>query len=470
MDVLDLDARAQSAALEQGTLSAAELMEATLARIADVNPRVNAIVSMADPSWLMDQARSADRAPRTGWLHGMPIAIKDLANAAGFPTSFGSPLFAGQVATADNVMVARLRAAGAIVIGKTNTPEFGLGSHTFNPVHGATTNPYDSTRSAGGSSGGAAAALATGMLSIADGSDMMGSLRNPAGWNNVYGMRPTWGTVPSDPVGDMFMHQLSTSGPMARSPADLAALLDVMTGADPRHPLSTSSPATLNGITPAPDALRIGWLGDWGGAFPYEAGITEISQAALLQMGDLGHRIDPITSPFDADAMWQSWTDLRSFAISAGLRVEYDVPERRAHLKPAALWEIERGLALSASQIQNASAIRSDWFRRATQLFETMDVLVLPSAQLWPFDVTWTHPPQIAGRSMDTYHRWMQVVVPAGLIGLPVVNVPIGFGDNGLPAGLQLIGPRGSDAMLLRLAQHWHSATAWPQKRRGRDV
>lgn len=189
MDIIETDARAQSAALENGEISSAEVMEATLARIADVNPRVNAIVSLADPEKLMEQAQSADRGPRRGWLHGMPIAIKDLANAAGFPTSRGSPLFAGQVAEADDVMVARLRAAGAIIIGKTNTPEFGLGSHTFNPVHGATKNPYDLARSAGGSSGGAAAALATGMLSIADGSDMMGSLRNPAGWNNVYGMR-----------------------------------------------------------------------------------------------------------------------------------------------------------------------------------------------------------------------------------------------------------------------------------------
>jgi len=467
MDILNLDACAQSAALEQGELSAAELMKATLARIADVNPRVNAIVSLADPDKLMEQAHAADRGPRSGWMHGMPIAIKDLANAAGYPTSRGSPLFAGQVAEADDLMVARLRAAGAIIIGKTNTPEFGLGSHTFNPVHGATYNPYDLSKSAGGSSGGAAAALATGMLSIADGSDMMGSLRNPAGWNNVYGMRPTWGTVPSDPVGDLFMHQLSTSGPMARSPADLAALLDVMAGADPRQPLTVNSPATHDGIDRAPKPLRIGWLGDWDGAFPYEEGIAEISQAALVQMGELGHKVETLAAPFDADAMWQSWIDLRSFVVSAGLQADYADPERSPYLKPAALWEIERGLAFNAAQIQYASAVRSDWFRRTTRLFESMDVIVLPSAQLWPFDVTWTHPTEIAGRSMDTYHRWMQVVVPAGLIGLPVVNVPAGFGENGLPAGLQLIGPRGSDALLLRLAQQWHGATGWPQQRRG---
>lgn len=461
-----MDALAQSAALENGELSAAELMAATLDRIDAVNGLVNAIVSLRSREANMAQAHAADAAPRKGWLHGMPIAIKDLANATGLPTSMGSPLFAGQVAQADDTMVARLRAAGAIVIGKTNTPEFGLGSHTFNPVHGATRNPYDLSRSAGGSSGGAAVALAGGMLSVADGSDMMGSLRNPAGWNNVYGMRPTWGTVPSQPEGDMFLHQLSTSGPMARSPADLAALLDTMTGADPRLPLNTPCAATLAGIDAAPEGLRIGWLGDWDGAFAYEEGIAELSQAALGQMGEMGHQIAPLAAPFDADLMWQSWTELRSFAVAAGLGAIADDPARRGQLKPAALWEIERGLAMSAQTVQRASVIRSDWFRCATQLFENWDVLVLPSAQLWPFDVDWTYPEVIAGRAMDSYHRWMQVVIPAGLIGLPVVNVPAGFGANGLPAGLQLIGKRGSDADLLRLAQQWHQATRWPQTRR----
>jgi amidase len=461
-----MDALAQSAALERGDLSCLELMDATLARIDAVNSAVNAVVSLRDGDRLRDEARAADNAPRSGWLHGIPIAIKDLANAAGLPTSMGSPLFAGQIAESDDLMVARLRAAGVIIIGKTNTPEFGLGSHTFNPVHGATHNPYGLSKSAGGSSGGAAAALATGILSVADGSDMMGSLRNPAGWNNVYGMRPTWGTVPSEPVGDMFMHQLSTSGPMARTPADLAALLDTMTGADPRQPLSRDSAVTLKGIDAAPKGLRLGWLGDWDGAFPYEEGIAEISQAAMVQMEGLGHRVESLSAPFDADAIWQSWTDLRSFAVMSSLGPIYAQEDKRGYLKFAAIWEIERGMAMSAVQVQRASALRSDWFRRVTRLFESVDVLVLPSAQLWPFDGELAYPEMIAGQAMDTYHRWMQVVVPAGLLGLPVVNVPVGFGANGLPAGIQLIGPRGSDGALLRLAQQWHGATDWPAARR----
>ncbi|MGC1504756.1 MAG: amidase [Sulfitobacter sp.] len=464
MDILDQDALTLSASLEKGEVSAVEVMQATLDRIALVNPQVNAIVSLRDGDELLAEARAADAAPRKGWLHGIPIAIKDLANAKDLPTSMGSPLFEGVIAQKDDLVVKRLRDAGALIIGKTNTPEFGLGSHTFNPVHGATYNPYDHGRSAGGSSGGAAASLAARMLTVADGSDMMGSLRNPAGWNNVYGMRPTWGTVPSEPDGDVFLHQLSTSGPMARCPADLAALLDTMTGAHTGQPLSTSPPATLP-LLSGPAPCRIGYLGDWDGAFPYEQGIAALSVAAMSQVADLGHRVTEISAPFDADRMWDSWITLRSFAVAGGNHALYADPEKRKLLKPAAIWEIERGLAMSAMEVNHASMARSDWLRAVNALFETVDVLVLPSAQSWPFDVNMVHPTEIAGVTMDTYHRWMQVVIPAGLVGLPVVNIPAGFGDNGLPGGLQLIGRHGSDARLLQLAQDWHAATDWPRAR-----
>lgn len=466
MNISDMDALALSNAIAIQKLSAVEVMHATLARIEAVNSDVNAIVSLRGADDLLAEAKAADNAPRKGWLHGIPMAIKDLANAAGLPTSMGSPLFAEEIAPKDDLMVARLRAAGALIIGKTNTPEFGLGSHTFNPVHGATCNPYDLSKSAGGSSGGAAAALATGMLCVADGSDMMGSLRNPAGWNNVYGMRPTWGSVPSEAQGDMFMHQLSTSGPMARSPADLAALLDTMTGVDPRQPHGFTPADTLPELGGDLAQQRIGWLGNWDGALPYEDGITQISEQALQELAALGHSVEHLSPGFDADALWDSWTTLRSFSVMAGLGEIYDDPAKRDFLKPAAIWEVERGLAMDALTLHRASLIRSDWFRRVDKLFDQVDVLVLPSAQLWPFDVEMVHPTEIAGVQMDTYHRWMQVVTPAGLLGLPVVNIPIGFGAAGLPAGLQLIGPRGSDARLLQLAQQWHRTTGWPQKNR----
>ena len=457
-----MDALALSRALEQRKVSAVEVMQATLTRIDAVNGAVNAVVSLRDADGLLADAAEADAAPRKGWLHGIPVAIKDLSDVAGLPTSRGSPLFAGQVAKSDSPeFVGRVRAAGALMIGKTNTPEFGLGSHTFNPVHGATRNPYDLTRSAGGSSGGAAAALAARLVCVADGSDAMGSLRNPAGWNNIYGMRPSWGMVPPVPDMDMFLHQLATAGPMARSPRDLAALLDTMTekgrAGDPA--------ATLSQMEATIPPQRLAWLGDWGGAFPYEAGITALSEAALAQFAQLGHEVALRTPPFDADAMWESWTTLRSFSTAGSLAPIYENPAQRPHLKEAALWEIERGLSYDAMTVHRASVIRSGWFRATLTLFQEVDVLVLPSAQLWPFAVESVFPTEIGGVQMDTYHRWMQVVVPASLIGLPVVNVPAGFSPEGLPNGLQLIGPPGSDAKLLRLAEHWHTATGWPQKR-----
>jgi amidase len=465
-DILNRDALAISAALETGEISAVELMEATLAQIDVTNGEVNAVVSMPPRETLLDAARTADETPRNGWLHGIPVAVKDLANVKGLATSWGSPLFKDFIAPEDDLVISRMRDAGAIFIGKTNTPEFGLGSHTFNPVHGATGNPYDTGRSAGGSSGGAAAALAMRQVCVADGSDMMGSLRNPAGWCNVYGHRPTWGLVPNDPVGDVFLHPLATLGPMARSPRDLAALLETQAGPDPRLPLARKEegplvPAQGNHLQGA----RIGWLGDWGGAYPMESGVLDTCRAALKQMEAAGAIVEEVQPPFPAEEIWDSWLGLRAFANAGRLGAFYNDPAKRAGLKADAIWEIETGLALSGADVLRLSAIRSRWYQTAARLFQSYDALVLPTAQTWPFPVEWVSPKEIAGRSMDTYHRWMEVVVPVSLVGLPCTAVPAGFGANGLPMGLQLFGPYGSDAALLRLAQGWHEATDWPNAR-----
>ncbi|MGD1884275.1 MAG: amidase [Paracoccaceae bacterium] len=459
MDARIKPALALSSEIALGQRKAVELMEATLDRIAATNSSVNAIVSLRDRQSLLAEAHAADQTDRKGWLHGIPIAIKDLANAGGFPTSMGSTLFAGEIAERDDIMVARLRRAGAIVIGKTNTPEFGLGSHTFNPVFGPTRNPYNLERSAGGSSGGAAVALASGMLSLADGSDMMGSLRNPAAWNNVYGMRPTWSLVPSEPKGDTFLHQLSTNGPMARNPQDLAALLDTMSGTDPRQPNGRIQPATLPHLSEEIPDLRLGWLGDWGGNLPFENGILDLCEAAL---SDMPVRRSSVSPPFASDRIWDSWITLRSFAVAASLGPLNGNPA----LKDTAQWEVTRGLSFSAAEIQRASLTRSEWFETAASLFDRYDVLAIPSAQVWPFDVEMNYPTHIGACEMDTYHRWMEVVVPASLIGLPAISVPVGFGGaDDLPMGIQLIGQRGSDALLLKLAAAWHDKTNWPEAR-----
>ena len=443
-------------------MSATELMQHTLNRIEKVNGKVNAIVALRDPDDLMAEALAHDANPVRGPLHGLPIAVKDLVNVAGIVSSQGSPLFDGLVPDRDDLIAARMRAAGAILIGKTNTPEFGLGSHTFNPVYGATRNPYDATRSCGGSSGGAAVALATGMVALADGSDMMGSLRNPAAWNNVYGFRPSWGRVPAEPAGDSFLHQLSTLGPMARTPGDLALLLDVIAGPDPRMPLTVAcDPA---GPVDAADlaGMRIGWLGDWGGALPMEPGILSLCEDALNRFAALGARIDAVAPPIDAERIWHSWTTLRSWTVAANLEPLVD---QRDALKDTAQWELDRGLALTAMEVHQASVIRSNWFQTAAALFQDYDALVLPSAQVWPFYADLPYPTEIAGVSMDSYHRWMQVTVPVSLIGLPCLAAPAGFGTGGLPMGFQLFGPRGSDAKLLSIGAAYHAAIDWPGQR-----
>ena len=454
MNLCNLNATALQAMLARRDVSPTELMAATYDRIEAVNPAVNAIVNLLPRDQAMDLAQAAENAGPAGALYGMPIAIKDLANAKGFPTSMGSPLFSATDPMAkDDIMVARMRAAGAIIIGKTNTPEFGLGSHTTNPVFGPCRNPWDTSKSAGGSSGGAAVALATRMVALADGSDMMGSLRNPAGWTGTYGLRPSFGAVPSEPMGDSFLHQLATNGPMARTPEDLALLLSVQAGPDPRQPHGIVLP-------PAQPArkLRIGWLGDWNGAFPMEPGVIDCCLNAVNLLADMGHEIVDLDAGFDAEAMWDSWITLRSWQVATGLAPLEAKPNARDLLKPAALWELDRGKAMSAMDVHRASVTRSQWFTRAAELFAQVDVLALPTAQCWPFDVDWDWPREIAGRSMDTYHRWMQVVVPASLIGLPALAVPAGFGAQGLPMGIQLIGPRASDFDLLELGKTYHKA------------
>ncbi len=452
-EFLEWDAYRLSAAIAAGQITAVELMRATLDRVAQVNPSVNAIVSLRPEAELMAEARAADMVPAKGPLHGIPMAVKDLANVAGLPTSMGSPLFAGKPAPSSDIMVQRMQDAGAIIIGKTNTPEFGLGSHTYNPVFGVTQNALLPGCTAGGSSGGAAVALATRMVCLADGSDMMGSLRNPAAWNGVYGMRPTWGRVPAEPVGDMFLHQLSTNGPMARCPRDVAMLLDVQAGPDPRQPFGLPDEPFMDHVQADVTGRRIAWLGDWGGAYPMDAGVLEACAEGVARFADAGCVVEDVSPPFDAAALWEAWITLRSWAVAAKLGPIYDQPAMRDQLKPEAVWEVERGRALSGAEIQRASAIRSDWFRAVVRLFDEYDAFVLPTAQCWPFPVDWDWPKEVGGVMMETYHRWMEVVVPVSLIGLPCLGVPM---TGPRPMGLQIAGRPRDDIGVLQLGEAWH--------------
>ena len=463
MDLTELDATAQRAGLEAGDFSAEELMKDTLTRIAEVNGEINAIVSMRDPIELVGRARMRDL-PETplnphGPLRGIPIAVKDLVQTAEIRTTYGSPIFADHVPRRDDLLAKRLRAAGAVLIGKTNVPEFGLGSHSFNPVHGVTANPHDLSRTAGGSSGGAAAAVASRMVAIADGSDMMGSLRNPAAFCGIYGFRPTWGTVPSDVggriVNDTALHQLSTDGPMARTPRDLALLLDVLAQPDARFPFARRTAPRFAADLRPQGRLRIGWLEDWDGAYPCEPGIQDICETALERLESGGASIEYVIPDFDPEKVWEAWLTLRGFATLARLGPLHADAEKRALLKPEALWEIERGLEISPMQINAATVIRARFHATVAELFERFDVLALPSAQVWPFDKGIRYPEAIGGRRMDTYHRWMAVTVPVSLLGLPAVGVPVGTDEQGLPMGMQLFAPRGEDQRLLDLAAAW---------------
>ena len=464
--ITDLDAHALSRAIHARELSCVEVMRAYLARIHRVNPRFNAIVNLAGDETLLAQAAERDaelaRGASRGFLHGMPQAIKDAASAVGFPTTFGSPLLKSQVARIDGVMVERMKAAGCIVIGKTNMPEFGLGSHTYNTVFGATGNAWDPNVSAGGSSGGAAVCLAQRLLPVADGSDFMGSLRNPAAWNHVFGLRPSQGRVPYWPTADAWLAQLGTEGPMARTVRDLAALLSIQAGHDPRAPLSIAQGA--QDFVPGPDAsvrgARIAWLGDLGGHLALEPGIAAACERALQTLVDAGAVVEPLSAlGVDLNRVWQAWLAWRRMLVAPRVAAALALPgATREQIKPDALWEYDQAQSMSATDFSRASETRTRFHAQMLALLQRFDALALPVAQVWPFDLQMLWPREIAGRTMDTYHRWMEVTLYATFAGLPAISVPAGFdAQDRLPTGLQLIGRPQGDAALLQLAAGYES-------------
>ncbi len=467
-DLLLLDACALSRAIHARQVSCAEVMTAYLDHIERLNPKVNAIVSLVDCGELFRQARERDaqlaRSQSLGWMHGFPHAVKDLAPTRGLRTTWGSPLL-DTVPQEDALYVERLRRSGAILIGKTNVPEFGLGSQTYNSIFGPTRNPYDLSKTPGGSSGGAAVALALRMLPVADGSDMMGSLRNPAAFTNLFGFRPSSGRVPAR-TRDLFFAQLSCEGPMARTVPDLAMLLSVMAGPHPDAPLSIAEDAQIFTANLDRDwkGTRLGWLGDFGGYLPMESDVLELCRAAFPALESLGCAVDEARLDFPPQRMWQTWLTLRHWLI-AGERAElYRDPATRARVKPEMQWEIAGGLGLTAARVFEATLARSDFYRALLRLFQSCDFLLLPSAQVFPFDVTLPWPKTVNGAAMDTYHRWMEVVVLASLSGCPAISVPVGFGPARLPMGMQIIGRPRADLAVLQLAHAYDQSTQWVAK------
>ena len=462
--IVDFTASQLSAAIRNRQASCVEVMQAYLQHIHRYNPVYNAIVSLADDDVLVGQAERADQALAQGeywgWMHGMPHAVKDLADVRGFPTSLGSPIYAGEVAQEDSLIIGRIRSQGPIFIGKTNAPEFGMGSQTYNTVFGTTGSAYDPALTAGGSSGGAACGLGTHMLPVADGGDLMGSLRNPGAFNNVIGFRPTQGRVPGSGAGDLFYQQMGTGGPMGRNAEDTIRLLHSIAGYDPAEPLTLRDdvPSFDAFRTPNLRGLKIGWMGSYDGYLNMEPGILELCEAGLASLATAGAIIETCRPRYEMDRLWRTWLTLRHWTRH-GSRDLYDNPETRRLLKPEAIWEIEGSFDTSSADIYNAGIARADWSRALAALFEEYDFLALPTAQVFPFPKEIHWPESINGVTMDTYHRWMEVVIGGTLAGLPVVNVPAGFDERGRPMGMQLMGPFGEDRRVLELAMAYERVT-----------
>ncbi|UYM06126.1 amidase [Solicola gregarius] len=452
-------ARGMVVALRTKRISARELLDAHLDRIEQANEQINAIVSL-DMERARAAAREADdrlaRGDDVGPLHGLPFAFKDTHAVAGWRTTYGSPLMADNVPERDDLVVERVRAAGAITIGKTNVPEWAAGSHTFNPIFGTTHNPYDPTRSAGGSSGGAAAALAAGMVPLADGSDMGGSLRNPASFCNVVGLRPSAGRVPTWPAANAW-ETLSVAGPMARNVADLALLLSAMAGPTTRSPIALETPGAELAAPFDGDlgGVRVALSTDLGGAFDVDVSVAEVVDAQRSVFTGAGASVDDAYPDLaGADEVFRT---LRAwqFQFAHGRALAENPDGFKASLAD----NIRAGESLSGADVARAFGLRTQLFERTREFFERYDVLAMPVSQVPPFPADQEYPDAINGHAQDTYLDWMRSAYVITVTGCPAISVPAGFTDEGWPVGLQLVAPPHGERRLLEIAHAYEQLT-----------
>jgi amidase len=455
---VDATAREMAAAVRSRWISARELLDLHLARIAERNPELNAIVSL-DEERARAGAAAADQhlasgAP-LGPLHGLPHAFKDTHDVAGWRTTYGSRLFADHVPDTDALVVERIRRAGVVVLGKTNVPEFAAGSHTFNPIFGTTRNPADPSRSAGGSSGGAAAALAAGMVPLADGSDMGGSLRNPASFCGVVGLRPSLGRVPSWPTDNLW-ETTSVSGPMARTVGDVALLLSVLAGPDPRVPTALGDPGSAFAppITGSLAGLRVAWSPDLGGMLEVDAEVTEVVEHAGRAFAGAGARV--FGAHPDLRLADDTFRTLRAWSFWA--RFGSLLTERPEAFKPSLADNIRSGRSLTGADVARAHAQRTALAETMREFFGRYDVLLMPVSQVPPFPADQEYPTAINGRPMETYLDWMRSAYMITVTGCPAISVPAGTTPSGLPVGLQIVAPHGADRFLLEVAAAFEAA------------
>ncbi|MEA2786662.1 MAG: amidase [Candidatus Eremiobacteraeota bacterium] len=463
-DLCELSATELLRLIRSKEVSAREVTAAHLARIERLNPYLNAIVTL-DADGALAAAQRADeahaRGDALGLLHGLPVAHKDLFLTRGMRTTFGSPIFAEFIPEQDSLVVERQRRAGAITLGKTNTPEFGAGSQTFNAVFGATRNPYDPSKTCGGSSGGAAVALATGMVALADGSDLGGSLRNPANFCNVVGLRPSIGRVPQWPSQDAW-GTLAVAGPMARTVEDVALYLRALAGADARDPISFAGDADRFGASLERDfaGTRVAWTADLGG-LPVEPAVTAVLESRRGVLTDLGCDVEE-TAPdlSDADEVFQT---LRAVAFVNGFDALLD--QHPTAFKESIVWNVQLGRALTGTQIGVATLKRSQIFARMREFMETYEFLIAPVNQVTPFSIEREYPTEINGVRMSNYLDWMRSCSAITVTGHPAISVPCGFTPDGLPVGIQIVGRYRDELGLLQFAHAFERRTRTGERR-----
>jgi amidase len=445
-------------------LSAREALSEHLKQIERVNPKVNAVVTLvAEQAY--DTAAKADemqaRKATLGRLHGLPVAYKDLMETRGIRTTFGSLLYKDYIPAEDDLVVERMQRAGAITIGKTNTPEFGAGSQTFNKVFGATFNPYDLTKTCGGSSGGAAVALACGLVPVASGSDAGGSLRNPAAFCNVVGFRPSIGRVPNPKAG-FGWSTLSTSGCLARSVADLAYVLSTIAGPDSRAPLSINEPGErfARPLDRSFKGVRVAWFKDLGGV-PFDARVRSVvdgHRSTFESLGCIVAQAEPDFAPAEVSfRVLRAWNSATSYGAQ--------LHEHPDAFKETLKGEIEEGLRLTGADLARAEIAHSQIWRAFQAFLAKYEYFVLPTTQLPPFDVNTPYPTEIAGVKFNSYIDWMKSCWYISATGNPAASVPAGFTPEGLPVGIQIVGRDKADFSVLQLAHAFETASGFGKKR-----
>jgi amidase len=446
-------------------VSPLEVMQAVLARVDQVNPQVNAYVTVAQESALK-AARAATRALKRGAklppLHGVPVSIKDLTPTKGIRTTWGSKIFEHHVPDEDALVVQRLKAAGAIVVGKTNTPEFGAGANTFNAVFGATRNPWNLALTCGGSSGGAAVALATGMGPIAQGSDLGGSLRIPAAFCGVVGFRTTPGLVPVYPR-ELAWDSLSVSGPMARTVVDTALMLSVMAGPDDRAPLSyaVDTREFLGAVrNPSVKGWRVAWTPDLNGLIPVDAEVANVAEGVIKVFRSLGAKVEAACPDFsEVNEIVLATRGLSMVALHADKLARW-----KSEMQKGLVWNIEQGLRLTPQEIARGEKLRTALWHRVRTFMETRDLLILPTVAVPPFPVEQPYPTEINGKPLDNYTQWFFLTYGISVTGLPAISIPCGFTQDGLPVGLQIVGRRRQEAAVLTAAAAFERAAPWSDR------